>query len=58
MSLDDKNCLKCGKRLALIQSNNSRMLVCRTCRIYDFLSIDGKSLGVSKMTYSKQSMGI
>lgn len=46
MSLQTKICTECGNTKSLIQTMISRMLICKTCKTREFLSIDGKSLGV------------
>ena len=46
MNFQSKICSECGNHKSLFQTELSRMLVCNTCKTREFLSIDGKSLGV------------
>ena len=46
MSLQSKTCIDCGNTKSLFQTELFRMLVCNTCKTREFLTIDGKSLGV------------
>lgn len=46
MNFQSKICSECGNPKSLIQTTISRMLVCNTCKTREFLTINGKSLGV------------
>ena len=42
----NRKCSECGNEKSLLEQLTARMLICKTCNTREFISKDGRSLGV------------